>query len=766
MDFRPPHPTVARMLQFISQVLGTRPNAGSAKKLDHYAVEAQFDVQVLDELKDEILRLPFSYPDDGKKHILEEYLKQDRNLLDNPAILIYNIPSDIYPCKELLNQSLIQRVAGGLFPLVEDIFSNEPDICRKMLLTNTPLMYGFSLVQKERPDFIAHFKGVQRDKVQRWLAGKQQPSMKDLFVVLSEGGFSSDIRVCEILCTAMILEKTEELANPHYRMQDFFKRMIDNPKPDYHNTTEEYTSKLNFIHQAFLAGQILIRKEAEKQQPDYDTVISQFRGFCTKLGIDSIASKWRIDLLISLQKIFEGDFEGALQIYEYTIPYVFYTVDMTKVCIYYKDDSGKQTPSFYHIALAIGAINQNRPFLKMMKNYGILFGLFGKPMTPIRSSYDKIPPVNKDSRTKDTIVEDCDVKQWANNFFNIFPLELIRNIDSTEFKEKYHTNVDMPLFIKDGKEPSKEPIKPYKKNFQIGNKIFPQIVWFSYTRNIDAVKTLLQSNVSVDSLSSSSESALLFAIEAMVPINTPYNPEIGKELFNLISQYPHDKKTINTPTNNKKITCLGQAVWTGDSEIVEKIIKMGAEIDALQSTDRKTALYRVVQYYGGLPKKIGEKMVFTPETIDGIRRGNEFFRGMTNDQVVRTWISSQQNPFIQAVQERYQKKVNDQYMKVCTKEKMFKIADMLLRWGADPNFRHDINGLKGYTPLMLAAEKNNLELFKLMIENQRKPGNPNLKALFMPGDNLYPEASCWEIAQDWGSHDIIKYLDENKDRFK
>ena len=252
----------------------------------------------------------------------------------------------------------------------------------------------------------------------------------------------------------------------------------------------------------------------------------------------------------------------------------------------------------------------------------------------------------------------------------------------------------------------------------------------------------------------------------MVPINTPYNPEIGKELFNLISQYPHDKKTINTPTNNQKLTCLGQAVWTGDSEVVEKIIKMGAEIDALQSTDRKTALYRVVQYYSGLPKKIGENMVFTPETIDGIRRGNEIFRGMTNDQVARAWINSQQNPFIQAVQERYRERVNDRFMKVCTKERMFKIADMLLRWGADPNFSHDINGLKGYTPLMRAAEKNNLELFKLMIENPRKPGNPNLKAQFMPGDNLYPEASCWEIAQDWGSQDIIKYLNENKDRFK
>lgn len=767
MDFHPPHPTVARKLQLISQVLGTRPDAGLAKKLDHYAVETQFDVRALDKLKDEILQLPFSYPDDKKKHVLEEYLRQERSLLDNPGILSANVPADIYPCRELLNQSLIQRVAGGLFPLVEDIFSNEPDICRKMLLTNTPLMYGFSLVQKEHPDFIDHFKGAQRDKVQRWLAGKQQPSMKDLFAVLNEGGFTSDIRVCEILCTAMILEKTEELASPHYRLQDFFKRLIDNPKPDYHNTTEEYTSKIDFIHQAFLAGQILIRKEAEKQHPDYDTVISQFRGFCTKLGIDSMASKWRIDLLISLQKIFEGDFEGALQIYEYTIPYVFYTVDMTKVCIYYKDDSGRQTPSFYHIALAIGAIiKKRRPFLKRMKNYGILFGLFGKPVVPVESSYEEIPPTNRDSGTTDTIVEDWEIKQWANNFFNIFPLELIRNIDSTKFQEKYHTNVDMPLFIEDGKEPPKEPVKPYKKNFQIGNKIYPQIVWFSYTGNIDAVKTLLQSNVSVDSLSSSSESALLFAIEAMVPINTPYNPKIGKELFNLISQYPHDKKTINTPTNKQILTCLGQAVWTGDSEVVEKIIKMGAEIDALHSTDRKTALYRVVQYYNGLLKEKGKKMFFTPETIDGIRRGNEIFRGMTNDQVVRAWTRSEQNPFIQVSQEWHRKYINNRYTKVCTKEKMFKIADMLLRWGADPNFRHDINGLKGYTPLMLAAEKNNLELFKLMIENPKKPGNPNQKAQFMPGDNLYPEASCREIAQDWGSQDIIKYLDENKNRFK
>lgn len=763
MDFHPPLPTIARIHQLFSQVLGTRPNTGLERKLDRYAVEIQFDVQVLDKLRDEILKLPFTYPNDGKKHIFEDYLNQIREVLfDNPAVFPSNVPADIYPCRELLTRSLIERVAGGLFPLVEDIFINEPNLCKEILLSETPLQYGFSLVLKEHPDFINQFNGAIRDKIQRWLVGKQKPSMKDLFAALRETAYISNIRVCEILCIAMILEKSEKLAAPYYKLQDFFKKMLDNPKPDYYNTTKEYIDKVYYIHRAFLSSQILIQREAEKQNPDFDSIIYKFKGLCRKLDIDSIASKWRLDLLISLQKIFEGDYKGAQQIYEYTIPYVFYTVDMTHICIYYQDDNGKQAPSFYHIALAIGAINQDRPFLKMMKNYGILFNLFGKPIKPIESSTDRIPPVNKYSRTMETIVEDWEVKQWANNFFKIFPSKFLKNIESIE---QYHTNVDLPIFIEQGKEP-KEPIKPYKKNFQLDTKIFPQLAWFTYTGNINAVKTLLESNVNVNSLTSSSESALLFAIEAMVPLNRPYKPEIGKELFDLISQYPHDKKTINTPTDQQKITCLGQAVWTGNPEIVEKIIKMGAEIDALMSTDRKTALYRVVQYCNGLSQKLGEKLKYTPETIDGIRRGNEFFRGMTNDQVIRVWFATQQNPLIQASEERYQKHINELYKKVCTKEKMLKIADVLLRWGADPNLPHDINGIKGYTPLMFAAEKNNLELFKLMIENPKKPGNPNQRAQFSLGDNLYPTASCWEIAKDWGSNDILQYLDENKNRFR
>ena len=762
MTFQPPHTTIGRKLQLISQVLGTRPESGLVKKLDRFATEEQFDIQALDELKDEILRLPFAYPNDGKKHILEDFLQQERYSLNNPALFIKKVPADIYPNKELLKRSLAQRVAGSLHSLVETIFINEPEICKEILLAESPLTYGFSLVLKQHTDFINHFHCIERDKIQRWIAGTQKPSMKELFIALENGNFISDIRTCEILCIAMILEKSEELTSKYYKLQDFFKKLLIDPEPNYNNTTEEYFIKIQYIRKAFLCSQILIRKEAEKTNPDFNSAIDKFRGICTEFGIDPIASEWRTDLLISLQRIFEGNFKEAIKIFEHTIPYAFYTVDMQSTCIYSINDTGTQFTSFYNIALAIGAIEQDRPFLKMMKNYGILFGLFGKPIPPIKSSYDKVPPSNKGSRNLDTIVEDWEPIAWANNFFKFFPLNLIKNKDSIE---RFQTNADLPLFIELENLP-KGPVKPYKKNFLLGRKTFPQLAWFTYVGNIEAVKTLLESNANVNSLTSSSESALLLAIEKMVPLNVPYQPKEGKILFDLISQYQHDKKTINTATDKNKLTCLGQSIWTGDYEIVEKIIKMGAEVDALQTTDRKSPLYKAVQYYTGIPKKFGEKMVFTPETIDGLRRGNEFMQGLTNDQVILTWLKMQHDPNIQEFSKIYRQIVNERYEKDCPKEKRLKIIELLLRWGADPNLPQNVNGLKGYTPLMLAAEKNCLDLFKLMIENPKKPGNPYQKAKFLPQDNLFPEANCWGIAKDWKSYDILKYLEDNKKKFK
>ena len=92
---------------------------------------------------------------------------------------------------------------------------------------------------------------------------------------------------------------------------------------------------------------------------------------------------------------------------------------------------------------------------------------------------------------------------------------------------------------------------------------------------------------------------------------------------------------------------------------------------------------------------------------------------------------------------------------------MFSIAKVLLENGADPNKKHCINGLIGYTPLMMAAEKNLIDLFELMIKHG---GNPNQIA--RDTSPYSSTISCWEIATYWKSNSILQYLEENKDKFK
>ena len=103
----------------------------------------------------------------------------------------------------------------------------------------------------------------------------------------------------------------------------------------------------------------------------------------------------------------------------------------------------------------------------------------------------------------------------------------------------------------------------------------------------------------------------------------------------------------------------------------------------------------------------------------------------------------------------------EQRQKCLSKEKMFSIAKVLLENDADPNQRHDVNGLIGYTPLMMAAEKNLIDLFELMIKHG---GNPNQTA--RDTGPYSSTISCWDIAYYWKSNSILKYLEENRDRFK
>lgn len=770
MKFNPPYPTLGRQLQIIARVLDTDSVPGITKKLEHLANDPSINLDSLIDAIEQVFKLPFEYPKvcsgsiASTYNICEEFiqqLKEDFFIINQTNINRW--PPETFPNRNELYKSFIPFICGTIYAFVKELFKDD-NFTNRILLTETPLQDGLNTILKKCPQFIDCFHNTERDKVQRWLAGKQLPNMGNLFDVINKAKDVLGchyILCCEIAFASQLLQKTAEIAEPVYKIQDYFKSLIENSSSNSEDFKYDniHLGKCSLLQKHFICAQDGVRYCAQQNPPTTILALEQFARVCATLQINSIAVEWRFNLLWVLSLIYEGKFDEALETLKTVMPNLFYTTDIIHTAIYVIDPEKKKGRSFFHIALALGAICEDRPFLKMMKTYGVIFGLFGKPMDVIKESYNKFPYVNKDSRSIDVIVEDWEVEQWANDFFILFSEKDVKNIESIKDKK---TDVHLPLFIEWGKEP-KVPVKPYKTPFKISWKTYPQLVWFTQMNDVDAVKTLLDANVDVNALSSSGESALLFSIESMVYNTIPFKPKEGKEIFHLIASHPHDRKTLLTPTNKKKLTCLGQAILTGEVDVVQKLIEMGADVNQIQSTDQQSPLYRAIQYstMPNIIKHFQNPCSWTPEMLDGIRRGNEFFRNMTNEEVYRSMLLQKNNPMLEQAKQWVAQHFEEQRQKCLSKEKMFSIAKVLLENDADPNQRHDVNGLIGYTPLMMAAEKNLIDLFELMIKHG---GNPNQTA--RDTGPYSSTISCWEIAYSWKSNSILKYLEENRDRFK
>lgn len=777
MKFNPPYPTFGRQLQLIARVLDTANDKDIQKKLEHLAHDSSINLDTLLDVKERVIQLPFCYPNKSGTmgatktyNICEEFVKQlSEQFFELNISAINSLPAEAFPNREELNKSFIPFIGGVLAPFITSLFPDNKETGKKLLFSEKPLKTGFEIIQEKFPNFINGFKNEERDKIQRWIKGTQLPGMKGLFSTLNKAQShlgDNYIQYCEILFAANVLQKVTEIAQSVYSLQTYFKELFNGISHNSFKLNELHLQKLLVLRKHFIYAQDGIKFRASQNPPVFLTVLNLFANECAKLQINSMAIEWRYNVLVALALIYEGHFKEALDIFKQVMPNLFYTTDIVHEAFFVMDIDKKQGCSLYNIALALAAVCKDRPFQKTLKTYGVLFGLFGKPTEAIKESFDTIPPVNKESRTKDITREDWEEQHWANRFFEFFPENLVKNIDSIKHMK---TNVNMPLFFTEDEMP-KQPVKPYSKAFPIRWKTFPQLVWFAQTVDATAIKTLLEANVKDNKLTTSSESALLFSIEAMVPYNTPFNPEKGKEIFDLLVKHhiedsgrsSYDSKIINTPTNKKKLTCLGQAVLTGNVEIVETLLKMGASVDTLQSTDQQSPLYKMVQWSKGYPNKNRlESMPLTPDNLDGIRRGNEFFQGKTNEEIIQMRNKMFQNENFMEISScirEHHKKLFEEHL---PPERTLEIAEILLKWKADPNKKHNRNGIIGYTPLMLAAELNSLEMFKLLL---KYGGNPNQEAEFASGTPRY--ADCWGIARYWKSNSILQFLSENREKYK
>ena len=395
----------------------------------------------------------------------------------------------------------------------------------------------------------------------------------------------------------------------------------------------------------------------------------------------------------------------------------------------------------YHEALAVGAACKDHVFLKRLKNMGMLFGRFDEPIDAQNSKASK--------KYKTPEVEDWEVVQWARDFERYFPESLF--FDGVQpVKSGTTLNHGMISFEPEDYERQlkhwRDPIKQLKN---IGGKQVTALIYFTAMGKVEEVEALIKMGADVNILSSSNDSALLIALQrTKLPECGP--PDL--RLFELISSVEHTSETLNMPTDKRKHTILGFAVDTQIPYVVDKVLSMGVTPDMRCDVDQITPLYKVINSHASLSSFGGvERMLKnpTPELLDSIRRHAPWLAGIDNFTAEQNISRLFQNPRYMDIGRELLGFLPPQM----DKYSLMAIIESLLDHGADPNHLHNLNGWRGFTPLMLAAELNLPEVVKLLCA---KGASSSLKASAPDGRKV----DALDVAQAHGSREALFALRE------
>ena len=387
------------------------------------------------------------------------------------------------------------------------------------------------------------------------------------------------------------------------------------------------------------------------------------------------------------------------------------------------------------------AASQEKPdkvFLKHLKNALLMF------------NYD-IPSVQScDSSNKfSDIIEDWEVQNWRASFYKVFPKAgMFPEANTPEIAAKIGINVvtDIDEIKPDYRHPNRK-----LKIGEIWKKKYPQIVWFAEMEKRDVVKKLLKQGANVNLTSSSGDTAILMALEVLNLREVPFR-SLDDTLFYLLSEYPHSKETMNRCTDKKRLLPLLSAVQSGRPDVVDKVLAMGANVNNRGLTDNQTALNACIKMIGIAkdPKRYWDsvlQMQLTPEVLDSIRRANSGMTGFTLEDQLEFLSAQNSDPKFKQILGLLTSFMSGELVNRIDIVKMRLIASQLIEAGADVNAEHAAP-VKGYTPLMLAAELDEVGLFNKMLSNG---GDPR-KTYYCKNTKL--SVDCWRIAEYFGSTNI------------
>lgn len=378
--------------------------------------------------------------------------------------------------------------------------------------------------------------------------------------------------------------------------------------------------------------------------------------------------------------------------------------------------------------MALAAYLKKKSLLKRLKHRALAMGLFS-------GLFSELPE-------KSEVVSDWEVEQLAQAFGMLFPTH-------ARFPEVPKPNIKIALPFLAFDQTVVDHIKPIEADpnrvisipMLDGTKFRrPQLIWYASEGRSDDVRRLLNAGADVNKPDEQGGSALLNALQ--------YAENTGqRDVLDQLLNCLHKKETLNRMTAKKRLSPLYLAILLGQPDVVARLLEMGATADQPASYPPQTPLYVCTSRFGLfhpelVKKELLQRMAFPSiESLEILRRYGGGIAGVWG----RRPIIDPENP-------RHATLLNDaldaQIQKVTQvpRENLVEIVKLLLAHDADPNRKHAWPG-PGRTPLMVAAENNAADVFRLMVD---AGGNPSLRD-DQGNDSLV-------IAREFASREVLTYL--------
>ena len=733
----PPYPRMGEIYRTLALAFDTK---ARNRDVDRYARDGDVDWRLPGDLVDELFFKPLCAVLDAEYAgalcqslicFYQDYISLVSSLGLDGLLREQSLPV-------LIESFLVPHGASALHGLAESF--GGPDLARLLDSEQTSIAAVFAWLSPD--DLYALAKAAypastgadrtSREMVFRWIQGKQLPDLPSIRLFLSElerhGSVEQARRIPDLrrwLMTARAidwLERNSDGCSPKSLMLSFILSgmpAIDTVRALSEVLREEGRRLSELMMHAMTLNQNLKRaipKEEGAQERTridleaFDALLNTHDpDGRTRYGFEWFKGRW---------EVFSGNLEAALPHYRNAVTAASYR-------------AGTAQKEILTDALALAAALEERKFLASLKHQAIALGILA-------------PPPEHDA----DVVQDWEIEHLQDRFHAVFPLEgLFPEADLPQALQQRFPVLLLETETLEKRVPDlRNPDRVVTLQFPDGQKRrWPQIRLFASFGRADALQELLEKGADVDKLDAQGGSALLCAIQHA-------RQSDDRRTLDALLSVPHKRETLDSLTTRKQISPMFEAIDYGEPDVVENLLRMGANPELRGNIIGDTPLYYCMSILGRVryPTKMYQALyasfhldwdVVQQETM---RRYGVAMVGVFGEKAGLD--ERLEDPRNREIYEKLVSAMVGRMLKRHSIPKLIRIAELLLEYGANPNApaRYPI---PGRTPMMLAAEDNSGWAFDLMI---RHGGDPFIR------DSQ--GSDCLRIAHSFRAAEVVGYM--------